>query len=197
MNNDIVIRQNEFENILKTIVETKKVALIAPKIINRSNRNQNPMRTTRLTTGALIKSLIYNAIFECCCHNSFMYKLFKAIHMKRIERYGTEIQVEEGDIYDVIPHGSCVIFLPEYIRSAEFAFPPITFFYGEEDLLYDYLILNGMKSLYTKDLVVFHMEKVSTNTISSKEIQSDLFKASNMKSSIIATLKYRWSNKIL
>ena len=197
MNNDILIHQNEFEDSLRSLALSKNVAVIAPKIINRKNENQNPMRKVRLTTRSLVKSLVYNTIYESCCHNQISYRLFKAVHTKRSERNFLKTEFERGEEYNVVPHGSCVIFLTEYINSTEFAFPPITFFYGEEDTLFDYLTIKRMKSMYTDKLMVYHMEKVSTNTISTKDMQGDLFKSKNMKLSIMATLKYRWFHHIL
>ena len=195
---DIVVDIN-FEESLQRLAETREVAVVAPKTINRENINQNPLRKKPLSTKALIKSLLYNSAFEFCCHNAVLHKLFKMVHIKRkevLQQKNEKFVSSKHELYDVIPHGACVIFLPEYIRISENAFPPITFFYGEEDVLFEYLMINGMHTLYTEELTVRHMEKVSTNTVSEKDIQSDLFKCSNMKLSILALLKYRKENNI-
>ena len=199
INNDILIQQPDFEESLQRLAETREVAVVAPKTINRENINQNPLRKKPLSTKALIKSLLYNSAFEFCCHNAVLHKLFKMVHIKRkevLQQKNEKFVSSKHELYDVIPHGACVIFLTEYIRISENAFPPITFFYGEEDVLFEYLMINGMHTLYTEELTVRHMEKVSTNTVSEKDIQSDLFKCSNMKLSILALLKYRKENNI-
>lgn len=199
INNDVLIHQPDFEESLQRLAETREVAVVAPKTINRENINQNPLRKKPLTTKTLIKRLIYNSIFEVCCHNVVLHKLFKTVHIKRKERIQRDAQRAirtEHELYDVIPHGACVIFLPEYIRVSENAFPPITFFYEEEDVLFDYLTINGMHTLYTDALTVYHMEKVSTSTVGNETIQRDLFICGNMKRSILALLKYRKENNI-
>jgi GT2 family glycosyltransferase len=66
---------------------------------------------------------------------------------------------------DIIPEGSCVVFLKKWIQNEDFAFLPITFLYTEEFILWEYLQIKGYSSLYDPILQVHHIGGATTNEL--------------------------------
>lgn len=197
MNNDVLIQQKDFECKLEKIASDRTdIAVVAPNIINRNGFNQNPFREKRLKSLYVCKSLILHELY----YFSIKSGLFKNITLKyyhKNDATSRSREVPEKDVEGIIPHGSCIIYMQSYIACSREAFIPVTFFYCEEDILYDYLYVKGLKSLYTNSLEVTHMEKVSTNTIGESTSERELFQVKNKINSKRAHLRYRVSNGIL
>lgn len=198
MNNDVLISQKDFEaRIVKLSSESSmKFDVLAPNINNIKGFCQNPFRINREKTSHLIKSILLHALYYICLKMGiFREKMYEIYHK---DDATSRARKEPGkDIYNIVPHGSCIIFMKSYIEHSDFAFVPKTFFYAEEDFLYDYLILNHMKTLYTNKLEVRHMEKVSTNTVSEEKWTREKFQVKNKISSRFALLMYRMRNNLL
>ncbi len=46
--------------------------------------------------------------------------------------------VNEFNHNDFVPHGVCIIFSNKWLKKQSFLYPPYTFLFGEEEILYDY-----------------------------------------------------------
>lgn len=194
MNNDILIRQPDFEKKLIEIASQEKdCAVIAPDIINKNGFHQNPFRCSKLPSTYVFKSLLKHCVYFIALYTGIGRNIVYHLYHKK-DLISRAVTCEKEYLYNIIPHGSCVIFLPDFVVDSPYAFVPITFFYCEEDILYDYLISKGKKSLYTDQLRVVHMEKVSTNTISNTIWGKEKFQVKNKILSKIALLKYRFTN---
>lgn len=197
MNNDVLIKQISFEKELRLLFDRKpEIAVVAPNVINKKGFNQNPFRVEREKTAHIIKSLMLHAIYYACIKTGFFRNVIYRKYHKN-EDYSRSRVAPDYECEMVVPHGSCVIYMAKYIDKSDYAFIPITFFYAEEDILYDYIILNNLKTLYTNKLEVLHMEKVSTNTVSSGMWEKEAFQIKNKISSKKSHLKYRLSNHLL
>lgn len=197
MNNDVLIYQDDFEKVIETYYNSpEKIAVIAPNIINKKGFFQNPYRVKRELSTHLIKSIILHIIY--------FYSLSTGVFRDRMyERYHRDDQssrarnVSESEIENVVPHGSCLVFMKPFIEKSDNAFVPITFFYAEEDILYDYLMIHNLKSIYSGKIEVHHMEKVATNTVSEAQIEREKFQVKNKIVSKWNHLLFRINNKIL
>lgn len=198
MNNDVLIYQKDFEARIVNLCSesSKKFDVLSPNIINKKGFCQNPYRIKREKTSHLIKSMLLHALYYTCLRTGlFREKMYERYHK---DDATSRARKEPGkDIYNIVPHGSCIIFMKSYIVHSDFAFVPKTFFYAEEDFLYDFLILNNMKTFYTNRLEVWHMEKVSTNTVAEEKWKRERFQVVNKVSSRFALLRYRIGNHLL
>ena len=68
---------------------------------------------------------------------------------------------------NVLLHGSFLIFSRDYISKFD-GLNDRTFLYHEERLLFLRLLQNGMKSVFTPDIEIFHKEDAATKTVSAK-----------------------------
>lgn len=80
---------------------------------------------------------------------------------------------------DVILHGCCIIFSPRYISQYQEAFNPKTFLYKEEELLYLRCKKADLKIVYNPKLIIKHLEDAATNSINRKKRDKLLFWLNN------------------
>ena len=196
LNNDVIITQKNFENKIEEITKIdNNIAIIAPKIINNKERNQNPFRMKRLSSSKKMKSIIGNLIYLACIYFKPLFRFgYKRFHS---DSFDNGIRSVISDQYNIVPHGSCIIYTTSFIEKSNCAFLPITFFYGEEDILYDYVVyVLKLKTFYTDGLCVRHLEKISTKTISEEAIVREKFRTKNRLHSSCADLYFRLKIKL-
>lgn len=173
INNDIVIQQSDFINVLIDNIERADV--IAPDIINLSGNHQNPMRIKAISKGEIERLLAYGRINSIMMKIPVANKMFlNLIKVLKNNRKGIN-QYWKEEKYGIIPHGAALIFSSNYIRNEDIAFIPDTFMFCEEDILYDYLQQKKYKILYLPNLHIVHYEDVATNISSNSEIEKRKF----------------------
>lgn len=192
MNNDVVILEENFEKILHQVIINDNVGVLCPDIINLENQHQNPFRLYRLSTLSILKDLLKQIILYFRFYlssekvaNSYTFQKRKRVNLRPYSNYG------------IIPHGAAVIYTQNFINMSDVAFLPVTFFYGEEDLLYDYLLKLNLTTYYAKELTVYHHEKVATHSISKGTKKRCLFQTKNRIKSNYVTILYRIKNLCL
>ena len=188
MNNDIMIKDCDFEKKIILDIKDNEYSIIAPQIINGDGDYQNPFRSRPLNLMKLLRSTLAQSIYALILQNGF---LPKWLANKYISKSVSSEILDSEIIENIVPHGSCVIFTPKYIKNENFAFAPVTFFYGEEDILYEYAKYKKLKSAYFKNLCVYHLERQSVDAISKKQIDVLRFRATNKAKSLRTCLKYR------
>lgn len=181
MNNDVFIYQKNFEQELEN--SSTIGAVIAPRITTAENLEQNPYRLKPVST-LLIAKFMFTRGFE-------LLLTYTALHGKLFRKKPNCRKVCEETLYNIVPHGSCVIFTEEYIRQSDFAFVPITYFYGEEDILFDYLQRKGLTSVYVPRLQVIHRERGTTDTMGDTAVEKRRFVLRRRMYSQIIRLRYR------
>lgn len=161
LNNDTIISQNGFVDVLVNKYIEKKYYVLGPDIIAADGYHQNPgnkqswslkeltayraKKRIRLLLSYLHLDAIASSVIE---------------HTKEIYRSETLI----GDVENTILHGACLIFSPLYVNRFE-GLHDETFLYMEEDILKLYADFYGFLMLYSSDLKIFHKEDAATNMI--------------------------------
>lgn len=188
MNNDIYIKDSDFEKKLLESGILDQYSIIAPDVVTLEGKHQNPFRYKKLNILEMIKSMILQYIYSC-------FFKFDIVVPCIVRKYSTNNITGEKKIShrmeNIVPHGSCVIFTSIYIQKENFAFVPVTYFYGEEDLLYDYAVFRKYKIIYYPDVQVIHVEKQSTQSISKNQLTILKFRSINKAKSIRMCLIYR------
>ena len=164
MNNDVFIYDKDFITKLKRIVKTTDDDIIAPDIYGRNGR-QNPFRTLRISDKRIKWLYYYNVLMNFIYHIPVVRVLFCLYLEKRSKKR----RVQNIDNYyrssvtrtACVPHGSCVIYTPSWVRKENIAFLPDTFMYFEEDILAEYTTLKKYNVMYEPSLEVYHVEDAS------------------------------------
>lgn len=161
MNSDIIITQNNFEAILERKSFELSLDVIGPNIITPDNRYQNPLRKSILSTKTIFINVVFSLIKAQIFRNNYLWNCYlKYRKANPIDIYPKD--KPEIEIHDCVLHGSIIIFNQRYIDNENVAFLPITFLYGEEDILFEYLKYRGYSSSYIPDLNVLHLGGAST-----------------------------------
>lgn len=159
LNNDTIIDQSNFNEIVIEKYYSTNYAVLGPDIITADGFHQNPLQehkwTKRTLRIARLKKRI-RIIFFYFHLNSIV----KMLQKQKVQIYRKE--KIEHDVKNTMLHGACLIFSPKYIDRFE-GLDPRTFLYMEEDILKLYMDHYGMLMVYSGELVVYHKEDVSTN----------------------------------
>lgn len=201
MNNDTIIEQKNFTEVLVNKYHEKKYYVLGPDIITADGYHQNPGRKQSWRLNELR-----------------FFRLKKRIRLLlsylHIDKLATKVieQVKEvyrsktlqGDVDNTILHGACLIFSPDYVKRFE-GLHSETFLYMEEDILKLYADYYGFLMLYSSELQIRHKEDVATNMvelpsekkirrkyqmlIKSSKVYSKLKKRMKMKKSIVGGME--------
>ena len=192
MNNDIEILDHNFENhILETIANYERLGIISPRIKNIKGYDQNPYRIETMSTAIKIRTFfVYSLYFLGLYLPLVNKKLYKHFSIK-YHRREIDHELATTKRMNIVPHGSFIIFCPSFVKRFRNAFVEDTFFYGEEDILFDMLKKYNLDSLYCPDIEILHKEKVATATISKDEIKRSRFAAKNKARSAFVCVHHR------
>lgn len=188
MNNDIFIKDPEFEIKLYMDEIINKYSIIAPDVVTLSGKHQNPLRYKKNSTWKLFRGMILQYLYAMLFRMGVMIPSIVQKYHSGVDAVSKKVL---DNIENIVPHGSCVIFAPNYVQKEKFAFIPETFFYGEEDLLYEYAEYRMYSIVYYPTIQVIHAEKQSTKSISRNELTVLRFRSINKAKSIQVCLKYR------
>lgn len=190
LNNDTIVSQSDFCNIIVAKYQMHQYAVLGPKIITKDGRcDSNPIKPSNYTTKALFRYLFVLCVLYLTTFinidlsvQAFLEKIRKKVNeSNKFIEYTT-------DVVDLKLHGACLIFSPRYINQFE-GLNPNTFLYMEEDILYVQLKKNGLVSLYSPDLEIYHLEDAATNLTVNKKIAKRRFIYKNHIKSIRVLLK--------
>lgn len=179
MNNDTLIRQEDFIEKLNKIVDSG-VDIIGPDIISTiDSRKQNPVpynfRTKRDITKRILKYRVLRLLVE----------LNLDTVVQRKHTYSNESVKKDYQL-----HGSCIIFTNRFVESEQFAFNPNVFMYCEEDILKAKAEKASYTMKYDPSVVIYHKEKSSTNSMFGKDKNRRKFYYSNSLKSLKYLKKY-------
>lgn len=197
INNDIIVNQLDFINILVELVnENKDISIFAPDIINKKNEHQNPIRTQRVTISQILWVHFYNIFMYIAMHipiiNETIIRYLHHVHKKRQLTLNDSLELYFNT--NIVPHGAAIIFANNFLRHEEKAFNPNTFLYAEEDLLYEYILKKNYKTIYTNKLIIHHLEDVSTDSLTINEVKKRIFVSKHKIHSTRILLKERIKN---
>lgn len=161
MNNDTVITQHDFTEVLVRKYEEKKYYVLGPDIVAADGYHQNPGTKQSWGLNELRLFRFKKRIRLLLSYLNLDGVTTRAINnVKEIYRSDTL----EGDVENTILHGACLIFSPEYIRRFE-GLHPETFLYMEEDILKLYADYYDFLMLYSSELRIQHKEDAATNMV--------------------------------
>ena len=201
LNNDTLLLQDDFCDIVVKEYDTKPIAVIGPKIILKDGRECH-------IDGQLLQIPQYKEMLENIDKNEPGYDLknrnvvlgFIKNNLKKssivrhvYERYLAKALGKHSKyfnrMYDVILHGCCLIFTPEFFTKLK-GFNPNTFMYREEELLYAQIKLHNMHTLYCPELKIVHLEDVSTDTVVKSIEEKRIFMDKYQRQSLHVLIKY-------
>lgn len=163
INNDTSLLDSDFYKVLNRKYEQYHFAVLGPMIITRDGYcNVNPIRNTvRERDEIKISIARYQKLIRLCNLNLIgLYNLLSSIKKKKATDKTSHLE----DRVDFKLHGSFWVFSSTYFEHFD-GLDDSTFLYGEEDILYLHIIKNGLHTLYTPDIKIFHKEDSSTNKV--------------------------------
>lgn len=195
MNNDTIIEQSNFAEIIVNKYKEKKYYVLGPDIITADGYHQNPGNKQSWSLNEL-KLFRFKKRMRLTLSYLHLDKLVTEAIKSVKEIYRTETLV--GDVENTILHGACLIFSPEYVRTFEGLYPG-TFLYMEEDILKLYADYYNFLMLYSSDLQVYHKEDVATNMVQipDKEKVRRKYRLLIQSSKMYSDLKERMIKNIL
>lgn len=162
LNNDTMIFQADFVDMLVSKYVEKKYFVLGPDIVAADGYHQNP--GSKQSWGLMELSL-YRLKKRIRLFLSYLHldNVTSSIIERTKEVYRAETMV--GDVENTILHGACLIFSPLYVKRFE-GLHDETFLYMEEDILKLYADFYGFLMLYSDALQIFHKEDAATNMVS-------------------------------
>lgn len=195
LNNDVVIEQNDFIEVLTQIIAQKNADMVGPKIINTYNHNQNPLRIYRLSSINIIKDLMYNFFMGYIVYAIpvINHKIARILAARRVDKQILKESKcnDEREMRNVILHGAAICYCNNYIQNEDHAFLEETFLFGEEDLLFDYAKKKHYVSLYSPRIRIKHNEDSSIQLITKNELNKRKFMSKHKVHSLLTLIRVR------
>lgn len=190
MNNDVLIQQVEFLDLVDEIYRRTQYAVLGPDIYNpptQSHQSPLPLRVHNIEELRKLysKSLRrHKYVFAYYCGHLMLdvirwIKASKDDSGKGVSDHALE---QEG----VVLHGSCYVFSHKFIDVRSVCFFPGTFLYEEEGILHYECCRTGLKMLYSPQLKVQHLEDVSTDAVSKSAYRKYVMKSAEECRSLAA-----------
>lgn len=158
LNNDTVLKQQDFNEVLVKKFEAENYGVLGPDIITADGYHQNPGSKQSWELSELRIYRLKKTIQKFLCISS------KYANKKANSRGEYRKTTLEGDVKNTILHGACMIFSPVYIHKFD-GICDETFLYMEEDILKLYADHYGFLMLYSSDLSIYHKEDVATDMV--------------------------------
>lgn len=197
MNNDVMIGQKDFMAKVYADYEQCGFAVEGPHI-QLKNGQENAMYYEMAPVETLIKER--NGYIRRLKHaKSRLYGLYKLCDLLLLKLrifLGKIHLMEEFKLHEdmtqgvherhenLILHGCCLIFSPDYLARFEDAFEPDTFMFREEELLYLRCKKNGLLIVYNPKLEILHLEDVATDFIYQTNRKKEIFNLENQIASM-------------
>lgn len=161
-NNDLTFDINFIVN-LKKIEYDESVLVIAPNIITREGRKQNPHVISRVSSIEKFKARLYFS-------NYYVGQAFRLINqsIKRFRKKPTEIKNNYTQMKIKRGIGACYILTPNFTKNFD-GLDDRVFMWGEEALLSNQVESDGGTTLYDPSIIVCHHESASVSSIQSKK----------------------------
>lgn len=167
INNDTVITQENFCEIVSSKYNENKYYVLGPDIVTADGCHQNPLFRSFLTLKGCNKTII----------NQYIHILFTHLRIDDLflKKFNTDQRNKlQGDLLDTALHGACLIFSKDYIKKFD-GLCPDTFLYFEEDILRLYSKSYNFLMMYTSDISIYHKEDVASIAMNPKPLQKKLF----------------------
>lgn len=189
-NNDIIFRNEFYDELLA--INGLGYEIILPDIINRFNEHQNPFReypiSNKMVYYGTFKKGFLAIAYSIPGLNKLMLQRFKNKNKLAIPNFIKSVNDRKTML---IPHGACIIFGESWTLKEPFSFRNCTFMYGEEEILFEYVLIKGYKTIYDDKIKVLHLEDQATKRSITSEIKRAGFLHRNSFRSHLKLIKYR------
>lgn len=191
INNDLLIEQSNFIDLLQSSYDKYNFDILGPKIKSPSGESVNPfpvLSNRKMIENQIKKNekiiSIYKSKFKL-----FLFKIYHNIKYSLIK----EQKLENGNkiAKNVALHGCCLIFSKKYYQKYRDIFDKRTFLYHEEEFLYFRMLKDNLCTIYDPKIVVFHKEGSSLNKIfDGKNSEKQIFRYTECNNSLRELLNY-------
>ncbi len=190
MNNDAIITQPNFAEILASYMLENHLYVCGPDIITPEGRHQNPLQREPFSTFRIIKWMLMDCIRLIMLKLHLFEKKILATYTSVSNSYQRQ-DIDLNGITDCVLHGSCVAYSSDYLSKEDFAFVPVTFLYAEEMILADYCKRKNYRSGVCPTATITHLGgKTIMNGALPREKQ--IFKTRQVVRSLWQVLKLRF-----
>lgn len=157
INNDTIITQKNFCDVIIKKHDKYNFAVLGPDILTKDGVHQNPWKVIGSSKGQIIKYRMKQRLRILLSYVKLDSYIYRNLH-----KSDYIITAVKEDVFDVPLHGAALIFGPEYIKIFD-GLDGRTFLYFEEEILRLYCKSYNLLMMYTADLQIYHKEDVSTN----------------------------------
>lgn len=187
LNNDTILEQRDFNEVLVKKFDEKQYFVLGPDIVAADGYHQNPGHKQSWSFRELF-------CFRLKKRVQILLSLFGVQRFsEKAAKYSGYIEKTlVGDIENTILHGACLVFSPLYIRRFD-GLCEKTFLYWEEDILKLSADYYGFLMLYSSELHLLHKEDAATNMVSGSSAKKTRKKLSFLiaSSKVYSNLKFR------
>ncbi|CEP94202.1 glycosyl transferase family protein [[Clostridium] sordellii] len=169
INNDTIINQKSFiKNIIK-IYDDRYFDVLGPDIVSLIDKqHQNPQRIDNGIDKAWVRRWILRSYTLLTLNILGVEDIIRKLKKKRNNSFIQNNNINYKKEYKNIQlHGSCLIFSPNYVKKYEGLYNE-TFMYMEEDILFYICKRDGLKTLYSPHIKIYHKEDSSTDLLLKK-----------------------------
>ena len=191
INNDVIIKQKQFIELIETSYQDFKFDILGPKIESPSNESVNPFPALD-DVRKIEKEIEKNNKIIKLYQSQLLTFLFKIYHnIKYLFIKPKDLENGKEKKKGVALHGCALIFSKKYYQKYSDVFYNDTFLYHEEEFLYFRMKFDNLCSVYNPDIVVFHKEGTSLDQVfSNQNVKKQLFKYKERNNSLTKLLTY-------
>lgn len=190
MNNDLIILQKDFQNIIINEYKNNKFGILGPDIIANDGTHQNP-KLSLMASRKYATSVRKKEGFKLKHTFYFKVRLFiKGLTRTLKKSVDNRDVAQNKDQENPVLHGSMLVFSTLFFDKFKYPFFAGTFMYFESEILSYFLRLANLKSTYCPDVQVRHLQNVSTKEKYSNSFLRAQFMSKNMVASTDAFIKY-------
>lgn len=194
MNNDTLLRQHDFTEVLRRIYEETQFDILGPDIVSGiDGTHQNPAHELPMTAKQ-VRQLIKEKIIYLQARRDRNIGAILRLYLMTIKNTCFSKMYKQKKEYQrrktgCILHGACLIFSKQLAERWDMPFDSGTFLYMEEEILHFHGQACGAVMVYDPAISILHMEDVSTDTVCKSKREKNIFKAEQMIRSATYFLK--------
>lgn len=195
MNNDIEIVQSNFDELVrKTYVQTS-FGVLGPDVFSTSlNIHQSPKSLSHVnyeSTKKINEKALFRIKHPLYVHLRVLFKEVKILNRLYHAKKQNSASINyEDEQFDVVLHGSFLIFSQIFTKKMKYPFFGGTFFYYESEILDYFLQEKKILSVYNPEIKVLHHQNIATKAVMKSEIKRAKFSNENIYKSTRAFLDY-------